>query len=411
MVVTMRENNRIDRTHASALSKSELREQLESSWRESLGMLQVGEGTPKSLIGLAEIFDKQTALVDFVLKKSLKEADPAWVRLLTALNDQVTSKGAHKLIKRLLYILQQKGLPMEAQEHPAGSGILKEMAPPQPDGYLSEYDEGGNRLAAMLLPKGLKGKVFLFVLINPEGEMDSLTVLEVNKKEAKRILSELEEQTGHTFYEAAAEHTAFVIREAHDRGSHLDKSDEGSWTAILNLLSGLKAIGRTPIIRSLLQPEEGVSLDWDRLLHLPETARFFIKTELFAPYSHSIKTIQEGILIVSPEQKRSQIYNIIRKAAEEIFQGPVRERLSRFLEEAAYLYYLKGQEKEAGLLFNTAHSLESLSGFGGNPLLIGLVERVLAPTKDGPPESGPEPETTQGGIIIPSWVNREGLDR
>jgi hypothetical protein len=392
---------------------SEILKKLESSWRELLEISKSGPFSPELLKGMAEVLDKQADLAEFLMNMVIKEADPASVLLLAALNDRATSKGAQKRIKRSLYRLQQKGLPAERQpkERPAGSGILKEIAPAPCHGYLSEFDEGGNRLAAMLIPKGIQGKVFLFVLINPEGELESLTVLEVNKKEAKRILADLEEQTGHTFFEAAPEHTAFVIKEAHNQGSQLDPSSEENWAAILNLLSGLKAVGQGPIIRSLLQPDQAAGMDTDRLLRFPETTRFFIKPELFDPYMESIQTIQAGVLIVSPEQKFTQIQNVARKAAEEIFQGPVLNRLIRFFEEAAYLYHLKGQGNQAGELFNAARSLETLSGSGENPFLIRLVERVLLPGQDHPLESGPKMETTPGGIIIPSWVNKEGLDR
>jgi len=364
---------------------------------------------------LAEVFDKQTDLFEFLLKKEIAEAEPALlVQLLMVLNDQVVAKKAHKLIKRALYLLEQKGwiVPSEIKQGkgPADSGILKETARPRLYGYLSDFDEGGNRMAALLLPMGPKGKAFLFVLINSEGEMENLTALEVNKKEAKRILADLEEQTGQPFFEAAPEHTAFIIKEAHDRGSHLDQSGEGDWSAVMNLLAGLRAIDQGPIIRSLLQPEEGEGMNMHHLLSLPEAARFFIKPELLEPYRHSIKTIQEGILIVSPEQKMVQIQNVVRKAAEEIFQGEVRNRLIRFFEETAYLYYLKNQNDKSGTLLQAAHTLESGQTSGENPFLLWWVENVLFPSQDSSPEPGPKMETTQGGIIIPSWVNKEGLD-
>jgi hypothetical protein len=382
---------------------------IESSWRELLEVGKAGTFKPELIKDLAEVFDKQTDLFEFLLKREIAEADPASVQLLMALNDQVISKRAHKLIKRALYLLEQKGLPVssefEQKKGSADSGILKERARPQLYGYLSEFDEGGNRIAAMVLPMGIKGKVFLFVLINTEGEMENFTALEVNKKEAKRILADLEEQTGQPFFEAAPEHTASVIKEAHDRGSHLDQSGEGSWAAILNLLSGLRAFEQDWVIRSLIQPEEGGRMDLPRLLSLPEAARFFIKPELFEPYRQSIKAIQEGVLIVSPEQKMVQIQNIVRKAAEDIFQGEVRNRLIRFFEEAAYLYYLKDQKDQSRLLIQAAHSLEPHPRSGENPYLLWLVERFLLPGQDPSLEPGPKMETTQGGIIIPAWVN------
>jgi hypothetical protein len=387
---------------------------LESAWRAIFETGETGIFNPDRLKDLALVFDNQPEIAESFLKKAVTQVDLRSAQLLAALKDQVFSKGAHKQIKRALYLLEQRGVAIPDQtqkEKTSGAGVLKEMTTPAVYGYLSDYDEGGNRMAAMLLPKGLQGKVFLFALIDGLGEMENLTVLEVNKKEAKRILEDLREQTGQAFLEAAPEHTVFLIKEAHDRGSHLDQPGEGNWSAIINLLQGLGVVGQIPIIRSLFQPETVGEMDLSSLLSLPESTRFFVKPELFEPYRYSISSVQEGVLIVSPEQKRAQIENIIQKAVEEIFQGDLRGRLIRFFEEAAYLYFIKNQQEKSRILLGAAHSLDSAEKLGENPYLLWLVGSILRPPKASSPEAGTELETTRGGIIIPPWVNREGGDR
>ena len=388
--------------------------ELESAWKALLENGVSGLFNPDGLKDLAQVFDNQPEIVESLLKKALIQADPQSAQLLAAFQDQVLTKGAHKQIKRALYLLEQRGIALPGgaeQEKPAGAGVLRAMTPPTVYGYLSDYDEGGNRMAAMLLPKGLNEKVFLFALINGLGEMENLTVLEVNKKEAKRILEDLREQSGQAFWEAAPEHTAFLIKEAHDRGSNLDQSGEGNWSAIINLLSALGVVGQAPVIRSLLQSEVVEDLDMPGLLSLSESTRFFVKPELFEPFRQSIQTVLEGVLIVSPEQKKAQIENIIQKAVEEIFQGVLRERLIRFFEEAAYLHFIKNQQDNSRLLLQAAHSLDSAEKLGENPYLLWLVGSVLSPRQDSSSETAPREETTPGGIIIPPWVNREGVDR
>jgi hypothetical protein len=399
--------------------ETDLLHRMETCWQ---GLLEAGDSGsfgPELLQRLAEDFDRQTDLADLLLKKALSQADYSAVRLLAALNGQVATKGARKLIKRGLYLLQQKGLPAASEgDHKtetASFGILKEIASARPLGYLSEFDESGHRVAAMLLPNGLQGKIFFFVLISPFGEMESLSALEVTKKQARVILKDLEEESGQLFLEAAPEQVGYILQEAHDRGSRLSKSDEAEWTSIVNLLSNLKAIGPSPIIRSLLPPgpsEGPKALEMSRLLAIPEVVRFSVDFEVLEGYRRSIASVQEGVLVLSQEQKEGQIQNIVQKAAAEIFQDQGRERLIRYLEEVAYIYFLKGQEDRARVLFQAALSLTSPQESKENPLLIELVEQALLPDRFQPQDAGFEPamETTPGGIIIPSWVNKEGLD-
>ena len=394
-------------------------QRMESWWQGLLEGGESGDFDPEQLKNLAEGFDGQTGLAEKLLKQALSGADYSALRLLTALNDQVATKGARKLVKRGLYLLQQKGLSSapegDKKAKSDSPGILKEIVPAKPQGYLSEFDESGHRVAAMLLPNGLQGRVFFFVLISPFGEMESLSALEVNKKQAKMILQDLEEESGQAFLEADPEQVGYILREAHDRGSHLSKSDEAQWTSIVNLLANSRSISPAPILRSLLAAEAKGNPEFpgmNRLMAIPEVARFPIQPEVLEGYGRSIDSVQEGVLVLSQEQKEGQIQDIVQKAAEAVFQGQGRERLIRYLEEVAYIYYLKGQEDQTRILYEAALALSSPQEPRTNPLMVLLVEQALSPVRPQPreDETGPAMETTPGGIIIPSWGNREGLD-
>jgi hypothetical protein len=266
----------------------------------------------------------------------------------------------------------------------------------------------------MLIPKVPKGKLFVFALIDPGGSLDSLTALEVSKKGAKEILGELEEHSGHSFLEADPGQVAFILKEAHDRKSLLSREDEGAYGAIINLLSNLKTINPFPIIRSLFPRDPAVSevpLEINRLMAIPEVANYLPTEELIEPHRRAILQVQQGILILSQTQKREQVNEIIRRASQEIFQGQGRTDLVRYLEEAAYLYYLKGQLEVATDLFSAVHFLNNQrekTTPEENPLLIRLVENALLGERslENEQSQGQNHEQTEGGIIIPPWVKK-----
>jgi hypothetical protein len=103
---------------------------------------------------------------------------------------------------------------------------------------------------------------------------------------------------------------------------------------------------------------------------------------------------------------------IVDRAVRELFPPQKRASLQRYLEEAAYLYYLKGKREEAENLFYWAVTLdqekESRPG-KENPLLLWLMETAFLVLRESPgenPMSELGEQETEGGIIIPSWVKK-----
>jgi hypothetical protein len=403
-------------TKKNATLNPELQEKIEIYLNH---LAQGGESEafePTAVLNLAGELDSNPGLAELIFQKVLSQPNQQLFRLLSDLVKQVTSKPVQKSIKRALYLLKQKGmdLPFDIEKKEGGGGILKAMDPVQVTGYLSEFDPARNRMLAMLIPKGPKGKLFVFALVDPEGSLGSLTALEVNKKGAKEILGELEEHSGHSFLEADPGQVAFILKEAHDRKSILSREDEGIYGAILTLLSSLKTINPFPIIRSLFPLDQEGSeapLDINRLMAIPDMSYYLPADELIEPYRKAIQEAQDGILILNNIQKREQINEIVRRASQAIFQGPVKTGLLRYLEEISYLYYLKGQLEEAKILFSAAQFLEDQKELikpEGEAFLIRLTEKALWGERMVENEGSPiqYEEQSPGGIIIPPWVKK-----
>jgi hypothetical protein len=394
----------------------ELSDEMGSRWGRLLGVEEPEALDSGSIKAMAEDLDGNPSLVDFLGSKILSRPSHPNVHLLSKLYDQVTSKKVRKGIKRILYLLKQKGLEfppeMEPKDRNTSSGILREMAPAQVFGYLSEFDETRSRMAAMVIPKGRQGKVLVFALVDPERNLESLTALDVNSKEARRILGELGEQAGHPFLKADPMQVAFILKEAHDRRSYLNPEDENLWSLTQNLLIQFKTIGHSPVIRKLFQQNpitEATSLDIHFLMELPEMIHYVLKPEAIEIHRQAIREVHDGILIVSQEQKRERLQAIVRKAASEISRGEEGLNLVRYLEEVAYIYYLKDEMKVAQVLFSAAQLLQGHSGAEDNPLWILLVEEALLLEKelDYGTQEHPKMEISQGGIILPFRINRE----
>ncbi|OGP51543.1 MAG: hypothetical protein A2Y79_08510 [Deltaproteobacteria bacterium RBG_13_43_22] len=373
------------------------------------------DGLTREIINnLAQELDENPALADIFLKKTAThKGGPFSPWFLLNLSREVHSKPVQKAIKRTLYRLAQKGIklpPSSDREPKQEGGILKDIDPVQATGYLSEFDGLRNQMVGLLIPKPAKGQLFIFSLISPQG-LENLTVLEVSKREVKDILRELETQSGHAFSQADFGHTTFVLKEAHDRCSKLSEKEEGVYTGIISFLDGKKMLGVSPVIRSLLTAEKPVhllSLDIHLLTRIPEMIYLLPEPKVLESYIQAVQEVRTGLLILSEVQKKERLMDIVYRAVQESFRPEARGSLLRYLEEAAYCYYLKGRREEAENLFYWAGTLnQKIEPWSGkeNPLLLWLMETVLL--MESPDEnltSGQEEQKTEGGIIIPSWV-------
>ena len=264
-------------------------------------------------------------------------------------------------------------------------------------------------MVGLLIPKPTKERLFVFALIGNQG-LESLQALEVSKKEVRDILTNLEEQAGHDFFLADFSHAVFVLKEAHDRHSKLSHEEEEVYSGIISFLEGKKMIGQSPVIRSLMNMEKSIppSSDIQKLLQLPEI--FYLLPEPGAMETHlqAVQEVRTGLLVLNEVQKRERLMAIVDRAVQELFPLQERASLRRYLEEVAYLYYLKKQPDQAETLFYWANTMDEENGSRpgkANPLLLWLMETVLLTEKaERTPAAEQKEQITEGGIILPSWV-------
>jgi hypothetical protein len=392
---------------------------LEKAEAHAHRLLTAGESEPEvmNLISqLAQEMEGNPVLSDLFLQKITTHQGSFSPWFLPVLNQRIQSKPVRKGIKRTLYLLKQKGIELPGladQEPKDAGGILKNIEPFQAKGYLSEFDGLKNQMVGLLIPNPAKGRLFIFALIGSQG-LESLTALEVSKREVKEIIADLESRSGLGFLEADLSHVAFVLKEAHDRHSQLSQDDELAYQEILKLLKGKKMVGQSPLIHSLLASEfssKTVSLDISRLAGTPEIFYLLPEPKNLEPYLKTVEEVKTGLLILNEIQKRERLKTVLDKAVRELFPLEKRIFLRRYLEEIAYLYYLKGKQEEAADLFYWAGTMEQEQGSPtekDSPLLVWLMETALLKEDAGiAPANETAEQTTEGGIILPAWVGRE----
>lgn len=334
--------------------------------------------------------------------------------LLQELGERVTAKPLLRGIKGGIYQLRQRGREVRSPEkEPEGRrGVLRLTETQSPEGYISDFDDLGNRMLALVLPRVPQGRILVFGLIHWDRGLEDLSALEVSKKQVKAILEETENQAGQRFHPVAAGHGVFLLREAHDQAGRLKPEDEKVYAVLNNFLETLGPFPSESAIASLLKEAgtQGGARNWEILQEIPELVRFHLPPEEMETYARPIAEIKEGPLVLSPAQQEERIREVLAKAAEELFREERGRRLVRFLEEIAALYWLKGLQDQAAQIMaalGTFQRERETRQEPGHPLLTWLVRKEFLPSAAESPERLPSSEErTEGGLILPSWVKK-----
>ncbi len=333
--------------------------------------------------------------------------------LLQELSERVTAKPLRRGIKGGIHQLRQRGREVRSPEkEPEGRrGVLRQTETQSPEGYISDFDDLGNRLLALVLPRVPQGRILVFGLMNWDRGLEDLSALEVSKKQVRTLLEETENQSGQRFHPVAPGHGVYLLREAHDQVGRLKAEDEKVYGALNNYLETMGPFPSEPFIYSLAHTEEGnEDRGWDYLKEIPELAGFHLPPEEMGPHARPLLEIKESPLVLSPAQQENRIREVIAGAVTAIFQEERVRRLVRFLEEIAAVYWLKDRPEQA------RHILAALKSFAreraaaaepGHPLLSWLVQKEFLPA-EGTTEDQPAraEERTEGGLILPAWVKK-----
>jgi hypothetical protein len=361
---------------------------------------------------LARELEEDPAFARYFMEKSGNIAESWNVSLLTQLSERVPSKPLRRKIKGAIYQLRQRGIDVVEKDPEASRGILKQAETQAAEGYLSDFDDLGNRMVALVLPRLPQGRILVFGLTHWDRGLGDLSALEVSKKQVRTLLEETEQHAGQPFHPAPAGHGVFLLREAHEHGGRLQPEDEKVYTVLNNYLESLGPFPAEPIIYSLGEEEGGTdgAVEWETLKEIPELVRFHLPPEEMEAYARPLLEIKESPLVLSPTQQEERIQEVLSGAVEAVFGGGRTRRLQRFVEEIATAYWLKGLKDQARRIMAALKSFQpEVEGrtAPGHPLLSWLVEKEFRLSREMVPEQEPpQEERTEGGVILPAWVKK-----
>ena len=304
-------------------------------------------------------------------------------QILQRMVEEIHDKKTRKTVRRVLYRLKSKGVPLGEVHPDRGHSILRPSQAEPPQGYATAIDPIGQRLLVLVVAHAGRGYTLLHgVLSDTEGLVNFLGA-EMSRKEVRAFLDHLSKESPFPMVEMEASYIAFLFSQTYQRTLERKKTPPQDYLHFKGEIERLKKHYEQPLIYAFLSLSEVTEDDrWlkkgEDLLKEEPFVTWNIEEGLLQPYADTLVEAQGSKLFLNQGQKEARFQEVYLKALSEIFPEERRTLYGRRLEETAYILYRLGKEERAKIALATAADLRKPPNpFQPNPFLFQLVMRSI----------------------------------
>lgn len=303
--------------------------------------------------------------------------------LLQSLLESVSDKRVGKGIRKSLYRIEQRGIPIE----PVGKtsqepSVLRPPVEEQAKGFISAFDSEGSRIVLLTVSRKPRGLYLIQGVVSDTRGLIELNRVETTKRGFRQFYQSLREPGQLPVVEVNTGYCRFLLEEAAQLTEQRGESPPPSYVTSKRDLDRLERMETPPVF--LLLDEEDIKAD-PRLLKnstdLFQTEWFsswFLPPEEVEKYAQLIEEAEDSRLVLNPAQKEVRLQEVHRKALIELFPEETRLLYRRRLEDMAYVLLKEEEENSARATLAASIDLRSaLTGLEPNPFLLNLVTRSI----------------------------------
>jgi hypothetical protein len=360
--------------------------QTESRLGEALASLATGVPVEEVASTLARGAEVEAGLE---LAAALARQDtPQAAELARDLSGVFPVREVRRAFKRTLYLLEQKGF--RPQPRPGEPPPLRAPEAVRLPAFVSLPDPAGHQMVVAAVP-GRGGYDACLCSVSPEG-VEHFMLVAVPKRGIKELAAKVEEDSGLPITETEPAHARSLLEEAQGQSTAGGRGLAPEFAPFLQALSALAGRVERPPVYGLLDEAE-VGEDAALLEISPELLEsigilWTLPVDDVRPYVTLLEAADSVGLVLTPEQRRERLLDIVRKAAAELFDTERRRAWRRRLEESAYVLARRGKGGEARIALAAAIDLGREPN-GPNPLVLALVGRSMVPLlKEAKAEEG-----------------------
>lgn len=308
-------------------------------------------------------------------------ARPEIAQLLYDMMDGMQDKSLVKLIKKSLYKLRQKGVKWEEKSQ-EDEPILKPLKSAEPEGYLGDIDNGGNRIV-IVTRNTPRGFLVAFSIVNDLEGLQKLDLSQFSKKGFKEFLESSVSSVDFPIVEAQGAYCISLLKEAATLSKSLSNPLPQGYIDIENEFKGIVWDYPHPVIYQHISEDEikekpHFLKESGELHKIAPFFAWFIDPKELEQYIASIEEAHESRIVLTPSQKDARLNSIYNSALEAIFPNEKRLIWKRRLEETAYILFKTGKDKEARQALSAAIDLKNpFSSINPNPFIWNLLLKSI----------------------------------
>ncbi len=320
------------------------------------------------------------------------------VRILHRMLRVSKEKTVRRVIKRSLYRLKNKGIPVETVLLEKESSVLRPLQNDSPKGYGGGFDTLGQRFLFLAIPRRSQGWTVMQGVISDTQGLVDFSGEEMSRKGFREFFEKVQEKSLFPLVEMEPSYVGFLFSSAYHLTLEKKRDLPQDYPSLKNEIEGIKKEYKKPLIYSLLRSDEiagddGILRRGGELLNADVINTWMIEEGQIQPYADEIREAEESKIILAQAQKEARFQGIFQKALAELFTREKRSLYQRRLEEMAYLFFKLGKEEEAKISLAVALELEKPeSPFRPNPFLLQLViQSIFILLKETYDQKGKEP--------------------
>lgn len=352
--------------------------------REQLEQAGIARATadPTALLPLA---GRSLELDLAIVERLATEPSDANAAALVEIASGAEHRGWKSVVKesrRALYRFTQRGVAAPVASAPADtSSVVRRLAAPTLEGFLSPIDGRGDRLVWLVRSQREGGLLVLTAIVNEPGGLRDVAIAELPRKTLRRMERDLQSRHGLRMIGADGPYCDALVAEAFARARAAGTPGVGEYPTFRARLTTADPEPRDPPLFARVADADAARLDEASrraaaLLEQPEFASWLLERTTLEPYLGEIAAARDSPLLLSRPQQQERIQSIITRALRELFGGDGGTAYRRRLEEMAYYLHASGRRDLALAAAGTAHALAtSTLGGEGVPFFEELARR------------------------------------
>jgi hypothetical protein len=304
-------------------------------------------------------------------------------KLLHRMFDAAVDKKVRRVIKRSLYRLKGKGIPVEEILSDKVRPILRPLRPEPKEGFASGIDFLGYRFLWLIIPHPGRGLTVMHGIVSDREGIVDFSEAEMTRKGFRSFFEEVQEKNQFPFVEMDSSYVAFLFAQAYQLTLEKKGTPPQDYLRAKSEIERNKKEYAKPLIYSHFQANEITGDDrmltrGGDLLKADLFSSWRIEEDQIRPYADEVWEAEVSKIVLNPAQKEARFQGIYQRALTELFSGEKRFLYQRRLEEMAHVCFKLGREEEAKISLAVAMDLEKpVNPIQPNPFLFQLVVKSI----------------------------------